>query len=166
VYGNAEVGRILRERYPEWPIEFQETCSFHPFRHAGYRITPIHANHKQDEDSQNLIIEHGGRTLLYATDTGIWSEQTWDFLRDVKLDLFVIECTEGFHGTHYWGHLDIPECIEVVDRLRAMGTLSSTTRVVTTHHGVQGNATHTQLEEALLPHGIEPGFDGMVLEIP
>ncbi len=165
VYGNAEVCRILHERYAEWPIEFHETKSFECYTHASYAITPIRANHKHDEDCQNLLVQKQGAALLYATDTGIWDEETWEFLKDYRLNLFVIECTEGFRDTDYWGHLDIKECIQVVDRLRNQGTLLKDAKVVTTHHSVRGDASHAQLEDALGPHGIAPGFDGMCLEV-
>jgi hypothetical protein len=46
-----------------------------------------------------------------------------------------------------------------------MGTLDSNSRVVTTHHSHSGNATHTQLEAILLPEAIEPGYDGMVIQL-
>lgn len=165
IYGNQTICDLVHCRYPEWPFEVVRTCSFQPFRHAGFTITPIHANHKTDEDSQNLIFDDGSKVFLYATDTGVWFDETWEFLQAVRLDGMVIECTEGFARTGYAGHLDIPECLDVVTRLRKMGTLKPTARIVTTHHSHNGNATHIQLEAILLPEGIEPGFDGMVIEL-
>jgi len=159
IFGNATVVAKIWERYPDWPFEVFITRSFESFRHAEYKITPIRANHITEEDGQNFLIENGV-TLLYATDTGIWDEETFDFLKDFKLDALVLECTEGFLPTAFEGHLDIESCKLVVDRLRAQGTLQNQSRVVTTHHSHSGDATHAQLEECLLPSGIEPGFDG------
>ncbi len=161
VFGNDEIIRRIEALYPDWPFELFKTKSFEPFKFAGYTITPIHAHHKLDEDSHNLIIEDGKRVLLYGTDTGIWFEETWDFLKGIKLDALVIECTEGFVPTAYTGHLDITDCLGVVARLREQGTLRPSSKVVTTHHSHNGNATHCQLEETLRPKGIEPGYDGM-----
>jgi phosphoribosyl 1,2-cyclic phosphate phosphodiesterase len=79
--------------------------------------------------------------------------------------MLVIECTEGFCSTDYQGHLDVLECIQVVKRLRDMGTLKESAPVVTTHHSHQGGGTHAQLERALSPHGIQVGFDGMEISI-
>jgi phosphoribosyl 1,2-cyclic phosphate phosphodiesterase len=165
IYGNAEILRKLEEMYPDWPIDAIETRSFQPYCHAGYRITPFKAKHKEDEDSQNLLIAKDGKAFAYATDTGWWDEPTWEFLATVDLDLLVIECTEGFCSTDYAGHLDLKQCVEVVKRLRTQGTLKENARVVTTHHSHQGGGTHAQLERALSPNRIEVGYDGMQIAI-
>ncbi|HVL38224.1 MAG TPA: MBL fold metallo-hydrolase [Fimbriimonadaceae bacterium] len=165
IYGNAAICSRLNEIYPEWPIELVETRSFQCFRHGDHSVTPIRANHKLDEDSHNLIVQGEGKTFLYGTDTGVWEEPTWAYLSDFRLDGLVLECTEGFHGTGYAGHLDIYSFFHVIDRLRKQGTVHDGTFIATTHHSALGQATHAQLESVLRPHGIEPGFDGMVIEL-
>jgi phosphoribosyl 1,2-cyclic phosphate phosphodiesterase len=165
IYANAVVTQRIRKRYPEWPLEIVETHSFEPFTHGAHRITPIRATHIESEDCHNLVVERDGKTLLYATDTGVWPEETFDFLRNVKLDLLVIECTDGFCASEYPGHLDIKECVMVVNRLRAQGTLAPDAPVYTTHHSVRGRARHCDLERVLRPHGIEPGFDGLKVDV-
>jgi len=165
IYGNDEVTRQINEMYPDWPIEIVTTRSFQPFVHDDYLITPIRANHKNDEDSQNLVIQQGPITALYGTDTGVWNEDTWEYLKRFSLNVLILECTEAFSATDYWGHLSFQETLEVVARLRSQGTLRPDAQVVTTHHSHQGNATHAQLEEAFRPHGIVPGFDGMKISV-
>jgi phosphoribosyl 1,2-cyclic phosphate phosphodiesterase len=165
IYGNATVIDRLSARYPDWPIEAIVTCSFAPFEHGDYRITPFRANHKLDEDSQNLVIERDGRTFIYATDTGVWGPESWEFLTTVRAHALVIECTDGFAPTAYTGHLDVMKCIEVVGRLRTSGVLAESAPVLTTHHSHQGNGTYAELSRALAPHGIDVGYDGLVVEV-
>lgn len=165
IYGNAAVCRRIMERYPEWPMDLIQTRSFHAVEHGEYRFTPIRANHKLEEDSQNFLITRRAKTVAYATDTGVWDEETWEFLQDCKIDALVIECTEGFNKTDFFGHLDVDGCVAVVDRLRAQGSLVEGARIVTTHHSHQGNATHAELDQALTPHGIIPGYDGLCIEV-
>jgi phosphoribosyl 1,2-cyclic phosphate phosphodiesterase len=165
IYGNGEICRRIAELYPKWPYELIETRSFESVTHADYKITPVKANHKPDEDSHNLVFERDGKRLLYATDTGVWEEETWEFLQDVRLDLLVIECTDGFSYTDYYGHLDIALCKEVVERLRKMGTLSDSSKVLTTHHSHNGQATHNELVAAFSDCGIEPAYDGLEIAI-
>lgn len=164
IYGNETVCAKLAERYPNWPIDIVQTRSFETCRHGQFTFTPIRSRHLEDEDSQNVIIERGDKRVLYATDTGIWPDPTWEFLGSMRLDALVIECTEGTKGQDWWGHLSVNEVIEVVRRLKESGTLGSAAPVVTTHHSHNGSATHTELEEALNPHGIQVGYDGFVLE--
>lgn len=164
VYGNEHVVQRIADYYPDWPIELHQTESFRPFTHGHFQLTPIQARHLIEEDAQNLILDDGERTLLYATDTGYWAEVTWRFLEKVKLDALVIECTEGYRKTGYDGHLDIELCRAVVCRLREMGTLSPQSIVCTTHHSHNGGATHADLEADLNPDGILVGYDGLCLE--
>jgi len=166
IYGNNIVSARVRARYPDWPFEVVTTKSFVPFQLCGYTVTPVKARHgSPDEDTQNLLIESDGKSLLYATDTGIWDEPTWDFLSGASLDALVLECTEGFEITPYNGHLDIQEFEEVVDRLRKMGTVRDDTRVVSTHHSHNGKATYEELVEALGKFGAVAGYDGFVFEV-
>lgn len=165
IYANETVTSAIWKRYPDWPMDVVTTKSFTAIEHDGYKVMPVEAMHLSNEDSHNFVIDKGGKKLIYATDTGIWAEQTWDALSGIKADALVIECTDGFVPMGYYGHLDIADCVKVVERLRKQNSLTSKARVVTTHHSHRGNATHEELKEALLPHGMEPGFDGMVFEI-
>lgn len=165
IYANAVVAAKIRERYPAWPLDIVETHSFESFVHGAHRITPVHATHLEDEDCHNLIVERGDKRLLYATDTGVWPEETFEYLQGVQLDLLVIECTDGFCPSNYPGHLDIKKCVMVINRLRAQGTLAADAPVFTTHHSIRGKARHCDLERVLIPHGIVPGYDGLKIEI-
>ncbi len=166
VFGNDGICPRLHEMYPSWPMDIVQTRSFQCFRHGNYGITPIHANHMiGEEDAHNLIFQKDNKTVLYGTDTGVWPEETWEFLKDYRLDVLVIECTEGLRCTDYDGHLDIECLLEVVERLRKQGSLDDSSKIVTTHHSHNGEATHEQLESALNPHGIQVGFDGMEISV-
>jgi phosphoribosyl 1,2-cyclic phosphate phosphodiesterase len=164
IYGNRKICTRIREMYPDWPIELTETQIFRCFRHGDYQITPVLANHMDDEQAQNLVFTRGEQSMLYATDTGVWPDVTWEYLQGAGLDALIIECTEGIYGTDYEGHLDVEACIAVVERLRKQGSIKEEATVVTTHHSHNGGATHAELEEYLKPHGIHVGFDGLEVE--
>jgi phosphoribosyl 1,2-cyclic phosphate phosphodiesterase len=162
IYGNETVRGIITDRYPDWPIDFITFRGFSPREVAGYKVTPLPAHHQPAEACFNLLIERD-RTLLYATDTGVWDEPTFEFLTSKRLDCLVIECTEGFRDSGYDGHLNLETLAGVLSRLRATGTVTPSTQVITTHHAATGNGTHAELEAALAPLGARPGFDGMVI---
>ncbi|MCW5936491.1 MAG: hypothetical protein KIT11_04200 [Fimbriimonadaceae bacterium] len=165
IYGNEAVTRTIDARYPDWPFELVTTRSYCPVRHAGYLLTPIRAKHGNGmEDAHNWIVQDGHRTLLYGTDTGVWEEETWEFLSDFRFDCLVLECSEGFVLTPYNGHLDIDEFRHVVARLRGSGIVDSGTKIVTTHHSHNGEATHEELCQTLEPFGVTVGYDGLKIE--
>lgn len=161
MYGNSTICEMIWDRYPNWPIEMHQTKSFESFSVSGFEVTPIAANHTRGEDCHNLLIAKDGKTFLYGTDTGVWHEPTWEFLKGWKLDGLVIESTNGKSEPNYWGHLNFASTIEVVDRLRKMGSLSDSAPVVTTHHSQDGDMTHDELVEAFAPYGISVGYDGI-----
>lgn len=165
IFANQNIIDEIVFHYPDWPFELHLTESFLPYQHAAYTITPIRANHSRGEDCHNLIVSDESATLLYGTDTGLWEEPTWEFLQGCKLDGLVIECTNGRINSDYWGHLNLETCVWTTNELRSRGILREGAMVVTTHHSVKGDMTHEELEEALAPHGIEPGYDGMEFEV-
>lgn len=165
IYGNKTILDGIRNAFPQAAkLKMVLLESFKTTMAGDYTITPIRAYHKLDEDSLNLIIEKNGKKFLYGADTGIYQQETWDFLKDWTIDAAVLECTDGFNPADYWGHLSCAELISVVDRLRSMGTFTKETLVCTTHHSHTGLGSHSELEACLNPHGIEVGFDGKLLE--
>lgn len=164
IYGPAPVIGAIRTRFPDWPIETHETTAFTTCEIHGYRVTPVLARHGEAE-AHNLIVDHAGRTLLYATDTGAYGEETLAFLAGRSLDLLVIECTDAQNPSGYAGHHDLVSLEATLARMRREGALSPDARVVTTHHAARGDATHGELIELLAPLGAEPGYDGLSVTI-
>lgn len=165
IFANEPICRTLRERFPSWPIELVQMEPFHTYRHISYDITTLRAFHDLREKCLNLIFDDGKKKILYATDTGVWDDETFEFLANRHLDCMVIECTEGLRRASYTGHLNIEDLSVVLERLHKQATISRGTRVITTHHAHTGLATHSSLEEALLPLGAEPGYDGMLVKV-
>jgi phosphoribosyl 1,2-cyclic phosphate phosphodiesterase len=164
IYSNPTVRAYIECRYPDWPLELVTTRLFEPIQIGDYKMTPVRAMHTPNEECQNLIFEKDGKVVGYMTDTGIWPDETWEFLKGVHFDAMVIECTDGLRDSGYYGHLSLCELEGVLDRLHRMGTISAGTPVRTTHHSHLGGS-HEQLLAAMKPLGIEPGYDGMKITV-
>ncbi|HRJ26224.1 MAG TPA: MBL fold metallo-hydrolase [Fimbriimonadaceae bacterium] len=165
IYGNEVALSAIAADYPDWPFEMVLSKSFEPIHHQQYTVTPIKAHHMLEQDAHNFLIQEGPTTLLYATDTGVWEDRTWEFLQDFKVDGLIIESTDGIHKTPYYGHLDARETVEVVGRLRQHGILRASAPIFTTHHAAAGGLNHDQLVDFFAPHGIDVGYDGLTFEI-
>lgn len=165
VFGNATVCAKLNEKYPDWPIDIQSTRSFEPQTWGEYIVTPIAARHTEDEDAHNYIFQKGGKSFLYATDTGYWLEPTWDFLKSVQIDCLVMECNSGRVDSEYTGHHTLKSFLNAIERLRTEGILRKDSQVVSTHHSHNGDMTYAEIVEALAPHNIVAGYDGLEIEI-
>ena len=164
LYGNGEVLRKIEERYPAWPLELVETHGYEPFSHAGYEVTPVLANHGNGEEAHNLVFARDGKTLIYATDTGMWCDKNFEFLAGRQADALVIECTDGLHDSMWDGHLNLETCLEMVARMSSVGAIRQDAQIVTTHHSHLGGR-HCDLARALGRHGITVGYDGLEIEI-
>ena len=165
IFANDTVLEAIRERYPDWPMDLVSLRPFEAFESAGYRITPLLARHTPSEECLNFLIEREGRRIVYATDTGIWPEETFACMAGIAIDLLVVECTNALCDSPYEGHLNLHTLGEMLRRLREIGVLDAETRVVTTHHAAAGCARHGDLLDALAPLGAAPGFDGMLVDV-
>lgn len=166
IYGNRNVLAELERSFASADIITTSLIrSYETFAVGGYHITPVAAYHKLDEDSMNFVIEKGAKRLLYATDTGNYQEPTWEFLKGTHFDAVIIECTDGFNPSDYWGHLSCDEVLRMLERMRDIACVDDATKVITTHHADSGQASHDQLQEFFSPQNIQVGYDGMAFEV-
>ena len=143
-----------------------EITPFTPFTVGEYKITPLNANHCPL--AVIYLIEKGDKAILYANDTGLFPEDTLEYLKTagVKLDLVSYDCTYGTWHRGNLGHLDLPEDIITRDTLGSLGLLKSGCRHVITHisHN-NGGHTHDSLSAVAEAEGFTLAYDGLTVEI-
>lgn len=167
VYGPPDAVERIRDTLEMdiLPLELHALSAWESVRLGDFTVTPILAQHAADRLCFNHIVESGGQSLLYATDTGWYEEETWAFLKDRQLNALVIECAKGLDENGYKAHLSIPEVIRLKERMLEVGALAPDSAVVTTHHSHMSGLLHEGYERHLNPHGIQVGYDGMELEV-
>lgn len=168
IYGPADVIHCLEHRLDleRDPYTVQTLPLWKTVRIGDYLVTPIKAQHDPSQDCYNYIIrDMEGVTLLWASDTGWYEKETWDFLAPFSFDAVVVECTKGPHEGGYMAHLCIPEVIRMREKLIGMGAFSDDGLMVTTHFSHMGGLMHEELEARLNPHNILVGYDGMTCHI-
>jgi phosphoribosyl 1,2-cyclic phosphate phosphodiesterase len=134
---------------------------------AGYTVTPILAQHDPKIVCFNYIItDPSGATLLYATDTGWYEDETWRILERTHFDGIVIECGNGPEEGGYSGHLSIREIHALRERLLASGSLTRTAPMAATHFPHLGGMLHEELEVVFEPLGVRAAYDGIEIVIP
>ena len=168
VFGPQEVIKELSCRYEpgSLPLTWKSLRLWQTVLIEGYQITPLEAQHDHSQECFNYIIQDSeGATLLYASDTGWYEEETWEFLADFTLDGIVVECAKGPVEGGYRGHLCIPEVLQMRQKLIAMGCFLPKNPMVTTHFSHLGGLMHDELEALLNPHNVQVGYDGMVFSV-
>ena len=121
-------------------VEYDQT-----FEAAGMAVTVFRQDHGV-MDSLGVRIGN----FAYSTDVVLIPEESMPQLQG--LDTWVVGCFQ--HGPHKV-HANLPQVLEWVERLKPR-------RTVLTH---MGPAMDYQSLRRMLPPGIEPGYDGMVLEV-
>lgn len=144
-------------------LAYRVIPEFVPFEVDGYTVTPLLANHDRRERCLIYIIEKDGKRLLYANDTGLFPDATWEYLRGRRFDLVSMDCTMGKHkeGTN---HMGLPDNAEMQKRLLEMGCADAETKWVITHFSHHGGLLHKELEEAAKPYGFLVAYDGFSVE--
>ena len=129
-----------------------------------YRVTAFPAAHAEELEPVFFAIEEGGRTLLYASDTGPFPAETWEQLGAFRFDCAVIESTLGIGppGTH---HLSMQQCAAHHRRLEDEGLLRPGAQRYATHFSHNRTPPYLECAEFFAPHGVEPAYDGLVVQV-
>jgi len=170
VHGNAHVLARIREETKQ-PAEnlhlgVHEIGPGQRVQIGGFAVTALEAQHASDEeDALNYVLEKDGKTLLIGHDTGWWLEQTWELVAGFRIDLAILECTYGLLNADMRSHhLGIAATVAFRDELQHRGALAPGAHVVANHFSHNGAANYDELCEWFAPHGIEVGYDGLVLD--
>ncbi len=101
---------------------------YKPTEIEGYTVTALRAYHGTAHPYIYLI-EKDGKALLYAHDTDIFPDETWDYLEKsgVKLSYVSLDCTEGCKTVRYHGHMFIDRNLEARKRLFEIGAATEST---------------------------------------
>ncbi|MGI5884816.1 MAG: MBL fold metallo-hydrolase, partial [Candidatus Spyradocola sp.] len=139
VYGNDRVGaQVARGTFPyggpNGRVAFRRIV---PFRTeeapGGHRFTALMALHDRSQQCYLYLVEDAaGKAFLYGHDTGLFPQETMDFLAGRHLDLVTLDCTDGpnAEGTN---HMGFPDDREMQRRLQEIGCVDERTKMVLTH---------------------------------
>ncbi len=157
-------------RTVRWP----EFCTFVPvkpfteYELDGGTFSAVFGRHAglfEGETSLNYLFRKDGRSLFFATDTGPFFPETYEYLRGKRLDCLVIENAYGKNDAKGGvRHLSLRYLFEVLDRLTAQGTIDSETQILVTHLSHNGWLTHTESDRLLQERygaRIRTAYDGL-----
>jgi phosphoribosyl 1,2-cyclic phosphodiesterase len=130
-----------------------------------YAIRAFHATHGT-ADPLLYAVDDGQRTLLYSTDTGLYTAETWEMIREGTYDAVVMDETMGTIPTNGGSqHLGLDAVIDYRRVFEREGLLKPGARFIAHHFSHGANPHHEDLEDLLRPHGIEVAYDGWRLEL-
>jgi phosphoribosyl 1,2-cyclic phosphate phosphodiesterase len=141
---------------------------FEPVQAGEMMVTPLLADHTgfgENEKPVFYIFENKDHCILYATDTGPFPEPSWEVVLTKKFDLIVSECTMGISMGTWKGHMMLGDVVRTKQRLLEAGSIQPDCPFWTTHFTHNSHALHADYEAAANPHGIEVGYDGVIINL-
>ncbi|SDQ15862.1 MBL fold metallo-hydrolase [Virgibacillus salinus] len=166
IYGNENVVQRCHETLENEKEYFNiaPVQAFTTNEIGGKLITPLPADHKPDENSFIYFIEKEGKTCLYGHDTGVFPEETFNWLAQRVIDIAILDCTNGLIDRKTI-HMNIEAVKDTKAKFAELGVLHEKSRVVATHFSHNCGLLHDDLEKLLVPFGIDVAYDGMELQV-
>ena len=163
--GYLQAQRELGRDFLSPRLSFHKIVPFADFTIGDYRIVPLAANHDPASDPVIYIIEKGEKSMLYANDTGIFPERTWEYLSTYgrTFDFVSLDCTAMALTGWRDSHMGLDTNRELYDRLVSMGLCDSHTTAYVNHFSHNGRLTHEELVEAAAKLGFGATYDGLTV---
>ena len=166
VYGNEVVVQQGTDMYKNREgdtVVFHQIEPFVPVQAGDFVFTPLRARHMQNEECLNYLVTSDGKTVLYNCDTGWYTDDTWEFLEDQRLDAIISECTCGPHSGGS-GHMSFETVFALKERLEKAGAFNNGV-FVATHFSHNVGLLHSELEYILNERHIQTAYDGMEISL-
>lgn len=174
VYGSAAVIEKIRTSLDTTRLEqtkrlvLNEVKPFEAYLIGAHTVTPLPANHDPLSGPFIYLIQKGQTSFLYANDTGLFPDETWDWLERKRPVLagVSLDCTMAFAPCPpEWGHLNLEGCCTVRQKLCQLGCTDASTRYILNHFSHNGLATHADLCQKAEPLGFIVAYDGMTATV-
>lgn len=148
-------------------LKFHKIKEFEPFYIEDYKITPLKANHDSKADPVIYAIEHGGKAILYANDTGFLFDESLEYIKNlgIKFDFLSLDCTSMLIEKTRNGHMSLDVNVELHKKLMQIGACDEKTVVYVNHFSHNGLATHEEFVEIAGKYGYGVSYDGLEVEI-
>lgn len=139
------------------------------FTMGNFQVLPVRANHNscgENEKAINyLLTDTNGQTLLYASDTGVYPDETYQLIAGIHLDYLIMECTFGSRKMEEGcGHLDAYHFMEMVNKFSRNNIIDEKTKIFSTHLNHKHSFNHDDLQDYFnksSQHPITVAWDGL-----
>lgn len=148
-------------------LHFHVVSEFDKIQTARYKIYALKAQHMKTENALFYLIQQGENAFLQCNDTGLLFEENYDYLEKlgVKVGVVCLDCTMGANENSCFGHMNLKECLQTVERMRKCTFVKEHTRFVLTHFSHNGGLLHDDYEKRCKPYKVEVAYDGMEIEL-
>ena len=129
------------------------------------RVTAVTSHHAVPGSCYSYVIQRGGKTLLYACDTGGYDEDMLALLRSFQYDCVVVEGTFGLLKDEDKGHMNLNKNIRMLEDFSEHRLWKGEPRMILTHIAPHGTPPYDLYRGIVEEHGMILAYDGMTVEI-
>ena len=104
------------------------------------------------------------KIFFYATDTPTLTNNALEQLKNVKLDLIIMDHTFG-NVDYSFSHLNEKLFIEQIKILKEINCIDNNTKIYGTHISHDGMSYHEEIEQRAISNGYNIAYDGMKIKI-
>ncbi len=143
-----------------------ETEPFISRQIGSFNVIPYKANHDFSTKPYIYDISDGQKRMLYASDTGIFLAETWEFLEkhNPYFNLISLECTLGISQNKRSYHMNLDDCVFVTNRLKELGCADQNTILVLQHFSHNCAASYDKLVPIAQKLGFIVAYDSLTIE--
>lgn len=153
---------IAQDRFP---VELIEIEPFVPVKADHLTFTPVLASHMSNETCLNYVVQSDSSSFLYTADSGVYCDQTMEYLGGIKLDMLIAECTLGMQNYEPTGHMTFKAVLDLREKLTKYGTMPAGTRTIMTHFSHNIGMLHDEFEAIARLDAVEIAYDGLTVEV-
>lgn len=147
--------------------ELHELLPFETRTIGSYQVTPLKANHDFATYPYIYDIADAHKRILYGNDTGLFLEETWDYLKEARpyYSLVSLDCTAGNIEVSYNCHMNLRQNAETKEKLCALGCADEKTIFISHHFTHNCHAVYDDLVAPAAEKGFLVSYDGMQIEV-
>lgn len=131
---------------------------------GDYKVKAIESKHDVKHGSLLYVIMQDNKSIFYATDTPELTEKALEQLKNIKLDIIIMDHTFG-NVDYSFSHLNERLFIEQIEKLKSIGCVDQDTQIYGTHISHDGMPYHEEAEKRAVSNGYRIAYDGMEIEI-
>ncbi|MBM3170458.1 MAG: hypothetical protein FJZ75_02470 [Bacteroidetes bacterium] len=163
IFGNQESIQKAKQVFQGiHPVSFHEIQPFQVLNLGPYVIHPLKASNNGDLNPFNYVVRKGRTSVLYATDTGLYDERNWRYLKSGSiLDAVVLGCLHGARPSADMYRMGFPELKRFKEKTEELGISSPRTRWLMTQVSASDGFLHEEWSRLVEPFGFEVAYDGM-----